>query len=60
MAIVYGVLAFAAFIGIQCALYNSMLRANDEWFPQKWNDALRTVSAFTFGFSLVSLVIQAL
>lgn len=59
MAIVYGLLAFAAFFGIQLALYNSLVDSA-QLFPKSWNDPVRIVSAMTFGFSLVSLVIQAL
>ena len=59
MAIVFGILAFASSFGIQLALYNSMADG-PELFSKSLNDPLRIVSAMTFGFSLVSLVIQAL
>jgi hypothetical protein len=52
MAIVFGLLAFVAFVSIQIA--------TAELFPKSLNDPIRIVSALTFGFSLVSLVIQAL
>lgn len=59
MAIVFGILAFASFFGIQLSLYNSVV-PSAELFPKSLNDPIRIVSALTFGFSLVSLVIQAL
>ena len=59
MAIVFGILAFASFFGIQLSLYNSLVDSA-QLFPKSWNDPVRIVSAMTFGYSLVSLVIQAL